>query len=378
VKITVAVPTVAGRSKYLAACLATCTSQDEDFEILVSDNSDGASRELVQSIADRRMRYVSPPKYLPMSAHWDFVLTQITGDRVCIIGDDDGLMPGCIRRVREIHAEVGDLPIHHAFATYRWPDFLDEAARNTVLFVHDVDVGGTIIASRDFLCGVATGARSYVDGPMVYHNFIPARLLKRLSGDGVVFRRASPDVYSALAVAANVDEFFHSNELLTLSGQGAKANGAAVVRGHGQEFLAEMEQLYKPRFGHRSVQLQVLDSLIEVAEHFDRPELLASIRYDRHVAGAIAESIRMSRGVRSFEMRQALALAAREGVISEALGQLAGRASGKLARRAGIRRTTARHLFAGGEVMSLGKEVENIFDAALAISRLVAAPRRTA
>lgn len=374
-KITVAVPTIAGRTHYLAACLATCTSQDEDFEILVSDNSDGAARELVHAIADVRVRYVSPPRYLPMSAHWDFVLTQVTGDLVCIIGDDDGLMPGGIKRVREIRGEVGDMAIHHAFATYRWPDFLDEAARNTVLFVHDVDVGGEVVSSRDFLFGIAGGSRWYVDGPMVYHNFIPARLLRRLSSNGVVFRRASPDVYSALAIAANVDEFFHSEELLTLSGQGARANGAAVVRGCGQEFLSEMETLYTPRFGKRSVQLQMLDSLIEVSEHFNRPELLASVEYDRHVAAAIAESLRMSGEVRSYELREALSLAAREGAIFGALGRLAGRAMSRLARLTGIRRTAARHPFSSGQVMSLESDVENIFDAASAIGRLVAAPR---
>ena len=100
-KITIAIPTIAGREKYLAACLRTCVTQDnEDFEILVSDNSkDHGAGDLISRLGDKRIRHVYPSEYLPMSGHWDFVLSQVSGDMLTIIGDDDGLMPGCINRV---------------------------------------------------------------------------------------------------------------------------------------------------------------------------------------------------------------------------------------------------------------------------------------
>src|SRR5438093_5505972 len=122
-RITVAIPTITGRSAYLRWALQTCVTQNHDFEILVSDNSLGDSREVVDSFHDRRIRYVRPPVYLPMSAHWDFVLTQVSGDLLAIIGDDDGLMPDCIGRVTEIYQNTGrNLAIHHSLGNYCWPD----------------------------------------------------------------------------------------------------------------------------------------------------------------------------------------------------------------------------------------------------------------
>lgn len=371
-KVTVAVPTIKGRSKYLASCLRTCVSQDEDCEIVVSDNSEGDAREVVDSFDDRRVRYVSPPTYLPMSAHWDFVLTKVTGDVVCIIGDDDGLMPGCITRAREILSQIGDIPLHHALANYRWLDFIDVNARNSVEFLHDVGKRSGLTKSVDFLSGVAEARVGYLDGPMVYHNFVPTRLLRRLSHDGVFFRRASPDVYSSVAIAANTDAFFHTEELLTISGQGAKANGAAIQAGGGHEFLVEMKKLYTPRFGGRSVQMHLLDSYIEVAEYFDRPELLAAIKYQSHIAGVIAESRHMNRGARSAEVRAALGLAHRQRVLTGSFLSLANRGAEKVKRALIRRRPAPAHTFSRGQVVSLGSDVKDIFDAARAVDALLA------
>jgi hypothetical protein len=111
--------------------------------------------------------------------------------------------------------------------------------------------------------------------------------------------------------------------------------------------------------------------LIEVAECFDRPEILAAVKYDRHVAGAIAESLRMSGSARSFELREALALAARQSAIFRTFTRVAGRAAGRLSRVSGTRRADPGLAFASGQVISLGGDVRNIFDAASAISRLI-------
>ena len=120
--ITVAIPTIAGRERYLSSSLRTCVTQNADFEILVSDNPGGDAREVVAALGDPRIRYITPPGYFPMSAHWDFVLSEVQGEMVSIIGDDDGLMPGCIQRVHEIVEETGLVPVHHALANYFWSD----------------------------------------------------------------------------------------------------------------------------------------------------------------------------------------------------------------------------------------------------------------
>jgi len=372
-KITVALPTISGRSKYLLWALKTCVTQDHDFEILVSDNSPGDAREVSESFGDPRIRYVQPPLYLPMSAHWDFVLTQASGDLLTIIGDDDGLMPGCIRRVTEIHRNAGgSFPIQHSLGNYRWSDFPDEGTRHTFSFLHSPGRGISEVESSAFLKAMAQGRGRYVDGPMVYHNFVPMPLLKRLTRNGVFFRRASPDVYSSLAVAANVSRFVSTEEILTIFGQGAQANGVAVRDGGAERFMAEMQALYTPRYDSRTVQLQLLDSLIEVAQHFERPELLADLRQVQHVAQAISEARGMQPPVRDQEVRKVMAIARRDG-LTAALGlAIARRKLAYLLQRAHRSRLTPQALAAGQVIKLDPNRITNIFEATVAIERIIA------
>ena len=371
-RITVAVPTIAGRSKYLASALKTCVTQGEDFEILVSDNSPGEARDVVEALRDERVRYVRPPAYLPMSAHWDFVLTEVKGDLLTIIGDDDGLMPGCIGRVKHILEHVGlDLPMHHALGSYCWPDFIDEGARNLVQFFHPVGRGLTAVASSAFLNQVARGRSRYVDGPMVYHNFVPMPILRRLTRDGVFFRRASPDVYSSLAIASSTPRFLHTEELLTISGQGAKANGAAVQSGGGGQFVAEMESLYAPRYRSRTIQMQLLDSLVEVAEYLSKPELLDGVEYGEHVALAIAEVRKMNRAMRHHEMQELLAIARLHSATPQTMLALIRQQLGGIARRLRSATPSPNHAFSQGQMITLHPNVQNVYDASVALAGLI-------
>lgn len=327
-KITVAIPTIAGREKYLAACLRTCVTQDnEDFEILVSDNSKNhGAGDIVSRLGDKRIRYVYPPGYLPMSGHWDFVLSQVSGDMLTIIGDDDGLMPGCINRVSELIREFPSKIIHHSFCNYLWPDYSNSNMRNNIVFFHDVGSRVTIVSADDILRGLCNGRLRYIDGPMIYHNFVPTRLLRQLVREGVFFRRASPDMYSAVALVANVESFVSTQECLTISGQGARATGESARTGgaDGERFYAEMQQpLYKPHFNSKTIQMQLVDCIFEVAEEFAKSSMVAGIVYEKHLAIALLE-IRLLPGwqTKRNEVLEVMRIARHEGVTAWLLPEL--------------------------------------------------------
>ncbi|MCK4828079.1 glycosyltransferase family 2 protein [bacterium] len=302
-KITVAIPTIAGREKYLTACLMTCVSQDcEELEILVSDNSvNQSARNVVKQFQDKRIKYVNPSIYLPMSRHWDFVISQISGDIFTIIGDDDGLMPNCINRVQDILKQNGLEIIHHSLCNYFWPDYLEDSLKNKIIFFHSGEKKVSIESGNETFRKFCKGQARYVDGPMVYHNFIPTNIVRTLIKDGVFFRRASPDVYSSVALSAACTSYISIGEFLTISGQSAKSNGIAVRIGEKESlaFISEMQANFKPRFNSKSIQLALLDCIYEVVDTYQREEMLVEIDFANHLYRAVIET----RSIAGFESK---------------------------------------------------------------------------
>ena len=93
-KITIIIPTRNG-GKYLPYAVETVLSQKyENLELIISINhSKDNTYEYVKTINDNRVKIVTPPEDLNMTAHYEFALTHATGDWVMILGDDDGIMP---------------------------------------------------------------------------------------------------------------------------------------------------------------------------------------------------------------------------------------------------------------------------------------------
>ena len=380
-KITIAIPTIAGRQKYLAFALRTCVAQDhDDLEIIVSDNSQGDAMPVVMSFQDNRIRYIRPDHYLPMSAHWDFMVSHFTGDMVTIIGDDDGLMPGALRCVCEIVRTHGPIPIHHALANYCWPDFPENESRNKLWFIHPPGHAIVTRKSRDFLADLCRAKDRYVDGPMVYHNFIPGEVLKRLPINGSIFHRSAPDVYSAITIAANTDAFISTQEVLTIAGQGARANGASVRDGSsdGKRFITEMQMpQYAPRYKSLTVQLQTLDSLLEASERYAIPELKDWIDYGEHFCGAANECLDMPMRLRATRQ---MALVVWEATQSGCLPYLLRNRGTKLLDRIGQRlrgqlsvcpRAAEESGFRTGVKYAMPAEVTDIYSASTHLHQLL-------
>jgi hypothetical protein len=381
-KITVAIPTIAGREKYLASSLETCISQDDgNMEILVSDNSvSHAARDLVNGCNDSRIRYISPDRHLPMSMHWDFILPHIDGDAFTIIGDDDGLMPGCIHRVRELYDEYGLNIIHHTLCNYRWPDFPGHQDRNTIQFFHDLDHTVSTISCADVFKGLCAGSLRYVDGPMVYHNFIPTKIVLRAMQDNRYFNRSSPDVYSAVAISSSCKSFLSVGECLTISGQGSMANGVSVKQSGvtGNNFISEMQKMYKPRFNSRTVQLALLDCIFEVCELNNRTDLLCDVNIPNHLARAIFE-LRSVSGVKTrlAETREILKIAVQNRATARLIALLAQNlisaitAAGSKTHPGHTTQTTGeKYIFSRGNTVKCDESVTNIHQAALFLSRM--------
>src|SRR5689334_6056819 len=124
-RLSVIIPT-RERHDTLRWSLKTCVTQDcDDLEILVSDNaSTDATREVVDSYDDPRIRYVNPGRRLGMSEHWEFALSHVEDGFVSFLGDDDGMMPSAAAEILDVLAAEPAEALVWPLTAYYWPGYL--------------------------------------------------------------------------------------------------------------------------------------------------------------------------------------------------------------------------------------------------------------
>lgn len=110
--ITVAIPTYK-RATTLKETLDSVLTQDDadDVEIIVVDNNPERGDETEQLMAtyqDSRLRYYKNATNLGMTGNWNRLYTLAKGDWVCMLHDDDCLLPGYMPNVKMLLSRLGD------------------------------------------------------------------------------------------------------------------------------------------------------------------------------------------------------------------------------------------------------------------------------
>ena len=123
-KFSVIVPTRNRQYTALHAIKSCTLSRYDNIEIIVTDCSDDDSlRNQVKNLNDNRVKYFFHAENLSMKENWEFGVSQAMGDYVCVIGDDDALMPDGLVLAYEL-LKIDPAPVLHCNApTYKWPDY---------------------------------------------------------------------------------------------------------------------------------------------------------------------------------------------------------------------------------------------------------------
>ena len=124
-KFTIVIPT-RERADVLFYCLKSACAQDyPNLEILVSDNfSQDNTEEIVKQFRDNRIRYINTGKRVSMSHNWEFAISHIDEGWITILGDDDAILPGAIRKVLQIATTTGVKAIRSNTCQYAWPSLI--------------------------------------------------------------------------------------------------------------------------------------------------------------------------------------------------------------------------------------------------------------
>ena len=227
-KFTIIIPT-RERSKVLPWAIKTCLIQDyNNFEIIVSDNnSQDDTHNVVISLNDKRIKYINPKKRLGMSQHWEFALSHVTEGFVTILGDDDGLMPSALKEVNELIKKTNCQAIKCDCIDYNWPDHISKFRKNLISF-SKIEDKFEVLQTKNELNDVLEDKQSYANLPGIYKGFLDINLLNKLKGSkNRVFNSITPDVYLALAIPSQLEDYCFSHKPFAINGASAFSNGVS-------------------------------------------------------------------------------------------------------------------------------------------------------
>lgn len=269
-KFTVIIPQK-NRAEYITHTLRTCMVQDyPNFEVIVSDDcSEDNSVEVIQCLAnqDCRIKLFAHKEHLGMHDNFEFALNQVKPGYVIALGGDDGLIPGCIWKMYNILKSTGKELLTWTPAGYAYPD--DEGDQGTFFVRRKKNAGVSLIKSSDYLNKIAK-TFFYIsdDCPMFYVKGVASTELvervKQRTPDHCFYYCPTPDGYSGVVLAGEVDEYAFTYEPLSIIGNTPKSQGKNYHRTD-EKSKAEAQQFFNDsirRTMHRELNSQPYSPLV--------------------------------------------------------------------------------------------------------------------
>jgi glycosyltransferase involved in cell wall biosynthesis len=256
-RFSVVIPTREG-TYTLRSTLRTCLAQDfEDYEIVVADNhSSPATKQVVDDLADHRIKYVRTPRLLAMTDSWEFAVAQASGEYVTVLGDDDGLLSHALPEIDRIIRMLDTKIIRWESVCYNWPDLPVQAyaSANELLiplkqtnYYHPIHLR----TSSHMIPAVANLQISYAQLPMIYSSAIHHSLITRLRDhNGRVFRSQQPDIYSSFAFAHLAGTYHSVDAPMNINALSGKSTGVACLYLKGRSPIAREFQTLNSQANH--------------------------------------------------------------------------------------------------------------------------------
>lgn len=238
------------RAEYLIHTLKTCMIQDyPNFEIIVSDDcSEDNSVEIVRNLMskDSRIKLFVHENHLGMRDNFEFALKQVRPGYVMALGGDDGLTPGCIWRMYEIFSTTKKELLTWTPAAFTYSNC--EGGKNIFYIKRKKDTGVKFIKSQTFLNKISqTFLYQTDDCPMFYVKGVASTTLvdrvKSRTPDNSFYYCPTPDGFSGVVLAGEVEDYAFTYEPLSIAGSTIKSQGKNYQRTD-QKSKAEAQQFF--------------------------------------------------------------------------------------------------------------------------------------
>lgn len=206
--LSIVIPTK-NRQKYCLAAIEQIISLGlNNVEIVIQDNSDDASlKEAITPFLDNnRIIYNYQEGVLSFVDNFSEAVVSARGEYLCMIGDDDGILPNIIDIVEFAKKHDYDAIVPGLNSFYCWPseDPFIKGAGNGYLCVSYVNSRRYDVDVQDALNKLLShGGQDYqsLNLPRLYHGVVARKALKEVyERTGTYFDGLTPDIYIAVAL----------------------------------------------------------------------------------------------------------------------------------------------------------------------------------
>lgn len=218
--------------KYVENCINTVlVSTYNDYELIVSDNYSTDNTALVLArINHSNLKKIRPIKVLSMTSHWEWLVSQASGEWLIILGVDDGIMPYFFLladKLTDIALKKRVRSIMSRRVYYFWPGCESIYSDAVVSFrgSHRILFRNSIKEMIRSLIGDSC----YFDLPQMYSNSLFHRtlILDVIKKQGRLFTSIIPDANLAAIVCSLEKKFLFSDMALGWVGTSPASNGFA-------------------------------------------------------------------------------------------------------------------------------------------------------
>jgi glycosyltransferase involved in cell wall biosynthesis len=233
--LSIIIPTKNRYTTLLPLLDALCSFESNNFEIVIQDNSDNNKEILnyLESNRDSRIKYFYCGDRLSVIGNSDLAVNHTTGEYICFIGDDDGVMPYIVDVV-EWMKKTGIKALRGFKPNYYWPDQKSNYLSNDTsgnLKIKNFDYSIKKISTKKALdFTLKKGGTSIRMLPCLYHGIIQREVLSNIFEKcGTYFPGPSPDMANAIALTKFIDEYTYVDFPVVISGKSTKSTGGQGV-----------------------------------------------------------------------------------------------------------------------------------------------------
>lgn len=218
-----------------------------NIEICIQDNSDNDElRNKIKELKAPNVKYNYHDGVLSFVDNFSEAISISSGEYLCMIGDDDGILPNIIKYVELAREKKLDALIPELGFVYFWPSQERIVDNSELGLLHLCGVRkpklNTVHPHKALNVLLNNAAQDYtsLDIPRLYHGIVKRDVLETIkTKTGVYFGGLTPDMFMAVSLALECESVIRINESITISGICPKSGSADSATGKHTGSLSE-------------------------------------------------------------------------------------------------------------------------------------------